>query len=237
MLERLCTHPNVGAVAAGVAGLRGVRPRHVSPTSSPPAAARSTTLVIQAPGGTRATVAAGRAWIAEAARPRCRAHGTPGAVRPRGRHHLRWLGRHERHHRRTPPSGGCSTRLVAAGGDGHLRGDGRAHRLRAPHGGRGPSPPSSASRSSASVAKAADYYTAMGHGSFAPGNAEGGLTTLEEKSLGAYAKSGHAADPRRRDSRGSVLPTPRALPARRGARGQVRAGASPTSTTTPRSPS
>jgi altronate hydrolase len=30
----------------------------------------------------------------------------------------------------------------------------------------------------------------MGHGSFAPGNAEGGLTTQEEKSMGAYAKSG-----------------------------------------------
>ena len=42
----------------------------------------------------------------------------------------------------------------------------------------------------ASVAKAAEYYQAMGHGSFAPGNADGGLTTLEEKSMGAYAKSG-----------------------------------------------
>ncbi len=40
------------------------------------------------------------------------------------------------------------------------------------------------------VNKAADYYTAMGHGSFAPGNADGGLTTQEEKSMGAYAKSG-----------------------------------------------
>lgn len=30
----------------------------------------------------------------------------------------------------------------------------------------------------------------MGHGSFGLGNAEGGLTTQEEKSLGAYAKSG-----------------------------------------------
>lgn len=40
------------------------------------------------------------------------------------------------------------------------------------------------------VNKAARYYTIMGHGSFAPGNADGGLTTLEEKSLGAYAKSG-----------------------------------------------
>jgi altronate hydrolase len=41
-----------------------------------------------------------------------------------------------------------------------------------------------------SVAKAARYYTVMGHGSFAPGNAEGGLTTQEEKSMGAYSKSG-----------------------------------------------
>ena len=38
--------------------------------------------------------------------------------------------------------------------------------------------------------KTAHYYTTMGHGSFAVGNAEGGLTTVEEKSMGAYAKSG-----------------------------------------------
>ena len=42
----------------------------------------------------------------------------------------------------------------------------------------------------ASVEKAARYYTVLGHGSFAPGNADGGLTTQEEKSLGAYCKSG-----------------------------------------------
>lgn len=42
----------------------------------------------------------------------------------------------------------------------------------------------------AAVEKAARYYDAYGHGSFAPGNAEGGLTTIEEKSLGAYSKSG-----------------------------------------------
>lgn len=40
------------------------------------------------------------------------------------------------------------------------------------------------------VEKAETYYTKMGYGSFAPGNAEGGLTTQEEKSMGAYAKSG-----------------------------------------------
>jgi altronate hydrolase len=43
------------------------------------------------------------------------------------------------------------------------------------------------------VAKAAQYYSVLGHGSFAVGNAEGGLTTQEEKSLGAYAKSGDSA--------------------------------------------
>ena len=42
----------------------------------------------------------------------------------------------------------------------------------------------------ASVEKAARYYMAFGHSSFAPGNADGGLTTIEEKSLGAYSKSG-----------------------------------------------
>lgn len=43
-----------------------------------------------------------------------------------------------------------------------------------------------------SVEKAAKYYTIMGHGSFAPGNADGGLTTIEEKSMGAYCKSGNS---------------------------------------------
>ncbi|MCG8436284.1 MAG: UxaA family hydrolase [Gammaproteobacteria bacterium] len=42
------------------------------------------------------------------------------------------------------------------------------------------------------VDKAARYYSVLGYGSFAPGNADGGLTTIEEKSMGAYAKSGAA---------------------------------------------
>ena len=43
-----------------------------------------------------------------------------------------------------------------------------------------------------SVEKAARYYATLGYGSFAAGNAEGGLSTIEEKSMGAYAKSGSA---------------------------------------------
>ena len=42
------------------------------------------------------------------------------------------------------------------------------------------------------VAKAAKYYATYGHASIGPGNADGGLTTIEEKSLGAYAKSGQS---------------------------------------------
>lgn len=41
------------------------------------------------------------------------------------------------------------------------------------------------------MAKARNYYSVMGLGSFSSGNAVGGLTTQEEKSLGAYAKSGN----------------------------------------------
>jgi altronate dehydratase large subunit len=44
----------------------------------------------------------------------------------------------------------------------------------------------------AAVSKAARYYATLGYGSFAAGNADGGLTTIEEKSLGAYMKSGRS---------------------------------------------
>ena len=44
----------------------------------------------------------------------------------------------------------------------------------------------------AAVDKAARYYATLGYGSFAAGNADGGLSTIEEKSLGAYMKSGQS---------------------------------------------
>ena len=40
------------------------------------------------------------------------------------------------------------------------------------------------------IRKAARYYEKMGHDSFSEGNGAGGLTTIEEKSLGSYCKSG-----------------------------------------------
>ena len=42
----------------------------------------------------------------------------------------------------------------------------------------------------AAMAKSRRYYGTMEHGSFGGGNITGGLSTVEEKSLGAYAKSG-----------------------------------------------
>ncbi len=42
------------------------------------------------------------------------------------------------------------------------------------------------------VDKAKVYYQNMGLGSFSDGNAKGGLTTIEEKSMGAYIKSGNS---------------------------------------------
>lgn len=56
----------------------------------------------------------------------------------------------------------------------------------------------------AAMGKAKRYYATMGLGSFSNGNAVGGLTTQEEKSLGAYTKSGDSP------IQGVLLPTERA---------------------------
>ncbi len=49
---------------------------------------------------------------------------------------------------------------------------------------------SSARRSSPRSRRPTRYYRELGHGSFGGGNIKHGLSTIEEKSLGAYAKSG-----------------------------------------------
>ena len=187
--SELCTHPNVGAVVLVSLGCEGLRPRAARRAVA--ASGRPvTTLVIQESAAPGRRSHAGRAWI-ETSAPSApsdtpRPHRTD---RPRRRDDLRWVGRHERHHRE--PRGRPGVRPARRRGrHGRLRGDGRADRLRAPHGQPRRHRRGSAHEIVARVGKAAEYYTAMGHGSFSPGNAEGGLTTLEEKSLGAYSKSG-----------------------------------------------
>jgi altronate hydrolase len=188
MLEMLCTHPNVGAVALVSLGCEGFdreRLADVVAASGRPV----TTLVIQQLGGTRSTVARGRAWVDEA-RSRAGAartvaieltdlvvgticggsDGTSGITA-------------------NPVVGRVFDRLVAAGGTAVFEETGELIGCEHHMAGRAVTP-ELGREIVERVGKAMAYYTAMGHGSFAPGNADGGLTTVEEKSLGAYAKSG-----------------------------------------------
>ncbi len=188
MLEQLCTHPNVGAVALVSLGCEGFDREHLAEVVTE-SGRPVTTLVIQQAGGTRATVAAGRAWIdglrARAAGVRTvpvrladlvvgticgGSDGTSGITA-------------------NPVVGRVFDRLVDAGGTAIFEETGELIGCE-DHMARRAVTPELGAEIVARVEKAASYYTAMGHGSFAPGNAEGGLTTLEEKSLGAYTKSG-----------------------------------------------
>jgi altronate dehydratase large subunit len=51
--------------------------------------------------------------------------------------------------------------------------------------------PTVASQLRQAIAKAENFSKQVGHFSIAPGNEAGGLTTIEEKSMGAFAKCGH----------------------------------------------
>jgi len=146
-------------------------------------------LVIQDAGGTRATIAAGQAWVTGALRE---AAEVPRRVLPLTELVVGTIcGGSDGTSGITanPVVGRFFDNLVAAGGTaifeetGELIGCESHMAARAVTAALGV-------QITRRVEKAADYYTRMGHGSFSPGNAEGGLTTLEEKSLGAYAKSG-----------------------------------------------
>jgi len=206
VMTRLCTHPNVAAVLLVSLGCEGFDRQRLAE-----AVARSGrpvhTLVIQRSGGTAQTIAAGRNWVEET-RKRLEATEpvemgvdelTVGVI----------CGGSDATSGLTanPAVGRAVDRLIARGATvifeetGELIGCEQlmAERAVTDRLGR---------RIVASVRKAARYYDAMGHGSFAPGNADGGLTTIEEKSLGAYCKSG--------DSPISGLITPGDVPPRSG---------------------
>jgi len=188
VMKRLCTHPNVGGVLLLSLGCEGFDRRGLHRAlegSGRPVQ----TLVIQEAGGTRKTIQAGQAWVESqlaglaALQPVpmrtnelvvgtiCGgSDGTSGVTA-------------------NPAMGRAFDRLVAESAaclfeeTGELVGCEQHMAERA------------VTRELGweiiqSVAKAVRYYQTLGHGSFAVGNAEGGLTTLEEKSMGAYAKSG-----------------------------------------------
>lgn len=188
MMTRLCTHPNVGGVLLVSLGCEGFNREYlseaISKTDRP-----VETLVIQNTGGTKSTIDAGLKIATSllekiAATPKVKMNsdelvigticggsdGTSGISA-------------------NPAVGECFDLLIAENATcifeetGELVGCEYIMAQRADS-------PELAAELIACVKKAEYYYTKMGYGSFAPGNAEGGLTTQEEKSMGAYAKSG-----------------------------------------------
>jgi len=187
-MQRLCTHPNVGGVlllSLGCEGFDRSGLRQAVEVSGRPV----DTLVIQETGGTRATIATGRAWI-----ERCLGGLStvmPVPMRPDELVVGTICGGSDGTSGLTanPAMGRAFDLLVAHGAacvfeeTGELVGCERHMAERAVT-------PELGWEIKNAVAKAVRYYQTLGHGSFAVGNAEGGLTTLEEKSMGAYAKSG-----------------------------------------------
>lgn len=188
MMERLCTHPNVGAALLVSLGCESFDKHGLARTireSGRPAR----TIVIQAAGGTRATIAEGRRWVEET---RAALDGQVSV--PMGVDELvvgTVCGGSDGTSGITgnPAAGRAFDALVEAGAacifeeTGELIGCEHIMAARA-------RTPELGLELEASVAKAARYYATLGYGSFAAGNADGGLSTIEEKSLGAYAKSG-----------------------------------------------
>ena len=191
MMQRLCTHSNVGGallVSLGCEGFNREKLSEFISISGRPVE----TLIIQENGGTRKTIAAGvsavkRLLESSALAPRAPmdlsdivvgtvcggSDGTSGITA-------------------NPSVGRCFDHLVEANATcifeetGELIGCEQFMAKRAVSHDLG-------TEIIACVQKAARYYELLGFGSFAPGNEEGGLTTQEEKSMGAYSKSGSSS--------------------------------------------
>ena len=175
VMEAIATHPNVGGlviVSLGCESFNRERLLAVTRASGRPAEL----LVIQETGGTAATIAAGLEAV-----ERVRARIADGQRVPMGVDEL-VVG--------TICGGSDGTSgITADGAAGIFEETGELVGCEAIMADRAATPELAAAIE-ACVQKAERYYTIMGFGSFAPGNAEGGLTTQEEKSMGAYSKSG-----------------------------------------------
>ena len=188
MMEALCTHPNVGGallISLGCESFNKYQLADVIRASGRPVE----TLVIQGTGGTRMTMEAGQAWI-RATLPALQAmERVPMSVRDLVIGTVCGGSDGTSGITGNPAAGLAFDRLVAEGAacifeeTGELIGCEHVMADRA-------ATPELAAELKGAVEKAATYYGKMGYGSFASGNADGGLTTIEEKSLGAYAKSG-----------------------------------------------
>ena len=188
MLQRLCTHPNVGAVlivSLGCEGFNREALRQQVEASGRPVA----TLVIQESHGTRTSVERGRAWVSQAREDIRYVEEVPVAFDDLVIGTICGGSDSTSGISANPAVGLAFDALSDAGAavifeeTGELIGCEYFMADRAVT-------PSLGRELVSAVHKAEAMYAKLGYPSFAPGNAEGGLTTIEEKSLGAYAKSG-----------------------------------------------
>ena len=187
VLEAMCTHPNVGAVllvSLGCEEFKRSALRETVRASGRPVEM----LVIQGCGGTASTIARGREWV-EARLAERRPPASPIGLadlvvgtKCGGSDGLSGV-------TINPAVGHAVDLLVDAGATAmfeetcELIGCEEHMASRAVHPGLG-------EEIRGAVEKARRYHEDLGHGSFGGGNIKHGLSTLEEKSLGAYAKSG-----------------------------------------------
>jgi altronate hydrolase len=188
MMNRLCTHPNVGAVLLLSLGCESFN-RHKLAESIAASGRPVDTIVIQQTGGTKKSIDAGVVWIQAAL---CQIAGVPRVAMNVSDLTIGTVcgGSDATSGISANPAVGRAFDLLVGHGaatifeeTGEMIGLGEVMCSRAVT-------PELGHELKMSVDKAAHYYRQMGHASFAPGNAEGGLTTIEEKSIGAYCKSG-----------------------------------------------
>ena len=189
MMSRLCCHPNVGGALLLSLGCESFDryglARRIEESGRPVA-----TLVIQEQGGTLSTVEKGQAWLGQtlSGLEKC-SERVPMGVEELVVGAICGGSDATSGITANPAIGRCFDLLVKydAGAifeeGGELIGCEQIMAERAVT-------PELASEILSTMEKTARYYATLGHGSFAVGNAEGGLTTVEEKSMGAYAKSG-----------------------------------------------
>jgi altronate dehydratase large subunit len=188
MMNRLCTHPNVGAALLLSLGCESFN-RHKLAENIAASARPVDTVVIQQTGGTKKSIDAGVAWIHAALRQIAGVPRVPMNVSDLTIGTVCGGSDATSGISANPAVGRAFDLLVRQGAatifeeTGEMIGLGDVMCSRAVT-------PELGHELKMSVDKAAHYYRQMGHASFAPGNAEGGLTTIEEKSIGAYCKSG-----------------------------------------------
>jgi len=188
MMTKLCTHPNVGGALLLSLGCESFN-RHrlaeeIAKTGRP-----VSTVVIQQTGGTRKSIDGGAAWVEQALKQIAEVPRAPLGVDELvvgtvcgGSDATSGISAN-------PAVGRAFDMLVKQGASTIFEETGEMIGLEDVMSARAVTP-ELGHELKASVEKAAYYYQQMGHASFAPGNAEGGLTTIEEKSIGAYCKSG-----------------------------------------------